>query len=173
MTKQGLKVLLVSLHQPLLRLCGLLYQGEHTCVCGCCEFCRKMSLRHADDVLNSMLRHYSRPLLASGGDAGQADNLVKSVFIHNDSMDDCGISNLTQENWSKWNGQTMWGRPAVKTAALVPAPPWCITALHSGSSKWCGMEPAAAIIATCSCPSVAVLTAESNGFQPPVDRLIV
>ncbi len=32
-----------------------------------------------------------------------------------------GTSNLTQENWSKWNGQTMWGRPAVKTAALVPA----------------------------------------------------
>ena len=84
-----------------------------------------------------------------------------------------GTSNLTQENWSKWNGQTMWGRPAVKTAALVPAPPWCSTALHSGSSKSCGMEPAAAIIEGCLCPTVAMFTADSNGFQPPVDMMLV
>jgi hypothetical protein len=57
-----------------------------------------------------------------------------------------GTSNLTQENWSKWNGQTMWGRPAVKTAAIIVG---------------------------CCCPTVAMFTAESNGFLPPVDMLLV
>lgn len=59
-TKQGLKVLVVSLHQPLLTLGGLLFQGERKCVCECCEFCRKLSLKQTDDASNSMHKHLSR-----------------------------------------------------------------------------------------------------------------
>ena len=78
----------------------------------------------------------------------------------------------TQENWSKWKGHTRCGRPAVKTAAQVPAPPWCMTPLQSGSSRlWAIDSAAASRTGFSSGCCVASFAACNSGFHPPAARM--
>lgn len=43
-----------------------------------------------------------------------------------------------QKGWSPKAGTRAVGRPACSPMAVVPAPPWCTTALHRGNSHECG-----------------------------------
>ncbi|KAG0490833.1 hypothetical protein HPP92_007696 [Vanilla planifolia] len=40
-----------------------------------------------------------------------------------------------QKNWSPKKGTTVVGHPALNPAAVVPAPPWCTTAVQRGNNQ--------------------------------------
>ena len=52
------------------------------------------------------------------------------------------FTRVAQKGWSPPKGTTSVGRPAVMPAAVVPAPPWCTTALTRSNSQSCGTKPA-------------------------------